>query len=409
MNEVKSFGFSAFIPVALVFGLSLAIPGARAETGGQTAAKAPDAESAEPAVPLLEPDLGNLWDGSWRRDWARGAAAQAGGTAAKFALREALRAHRAAFSELPPGRRETRMIELRNALPDEVSGGTGDESWNRILERLATRIPSLYRGFHESLLDERFATGRSLDDLRFGAYGQAALDGTLLVETIAYVTEVERRRGEAVRPRVEALLKDRADRFAGWVRQLRRPEQAVCAMVWEDWAATGGLGYAPPAVEDAARAARQKAMTPWYEKEFLPEVAQRIGAAVREESPFDTDGLAPEIEEILALMPDRDRYEAAVRKWAEANAETLNDLGLEPDPERAVAALLRVDAESGAPASSDIEESEAFLRTALYRRFQRGLRQEAASRNERIRALVRELSHEQRKELSAAARIFREP
>jgi hypothetical protein len=392
----------------LVFGVFLLLLPLLAPASGQSESDTPGLAGEAAAPPPLAPDLRNLWDGSW---WAEVRAT--GGTSHEESgltlLAEALKRHRAEFEALGAGRRETVLQAIRAALPDEVALPSGEDGVARAARRLAGRIHPLYERLHRNRMDEHFEAARSLDAFGPGALGESALTGDLLADAVAYAVDREGLAGDDAAVRARAIIEAKTAHFVAWIRQRRKPEQETCRLIWTDWAETEGTFYPEPEPSDESLRPVLEALREWYYTAHLPDMTERIEDALEAESAYDAGEFPEETVGVLKLMLDRSRYEAAFVAWKKEQAKTLAALGVEPSPDRDLAAQLEVDPLSGRSIHREEDQRTRFLRRAVYGKFLTALAEVERSRNEQAKARVEAMDEARRIRAREALRRFERP
>lgn len=357
--------------------------------------------------PLLADNLENLWSGQWAISLEDNLGASLNDNKKIQYLRRALMVHRKRFAQASTGRRETLLVDIESGLRVIEPNRMATSKWDRGILSLHNKVVSIYRRHHESLIKERSEIISSLGEVRFGARGEAALDGLLLVKCLQYCAQVERRNGSELIDRAKIILQQRADQFLVWLQQERRAEQDLVKVIWEDWSTSGGLGYEMPEIVDAEISDSYAALVPWYQSSFLVGIASQISTVVSRKEPLQLDSEVPaNIKKILFLRADRPRYEKALELWKTTNDASITALAIKITPEADVALVLGVDPSSGNVLSPSGKNQEDLRRTMLYRRFQQQFGAVSSECNGQIATMLESLSPEEKALLSTYNSIF---
>lgn len=358
--------------------------------------------STEIELPPLSLDLSNLWDGSWHQEVSSRLGEPAQSDMSQW-IGEAIREHRNAFSSLEPGARVTQILNMESALSlraDTVHNSDG------ITGRLSKRIVPLYRRLHQNLMDEHFVAALSIDAIQTDSVGENLLSGDLLIDVIAYVVQIERMSEPAAIDRTKEMVSAKVDHFVRWIRQRREPDRIATGLIWTDWKETDAAYYSEPDPEEPAIQAVYNSLSDWYFTEYLPSVALEIDEAIQASDPVDISGLDPEVIAIVEFLADRPLYEEAFISWLSANEKPLAALGIVPSEKEHVHAALGVDEISGKPLSPAHDKRTAFLKTALYRKFQDALTEFSGARTRSVQSKIKSLSQPQREQLKAMEFLF---
>ncbi len=402
VTHILRFGLLLFLGMSILYSSPLNV----------YASKHSGENSVELDIPELTDDLGNLWHGKWLQKLEARAKIALDDRQKLQYLQAALNHHRQRFAQLSTGRRQTLVYNIENALPlsDQMTLNHSAGQWNRSLVALQKNVVSLYQRYHQSLIQERSELVTSLKEIRFGLRGERALEGDLLVKTLLYCVQIEKRTGDTLYNRVKTIVNDRADHFLAWLQQVRRPEQKLILLIWEDWTTSGGLGYELPEVTDPDLSPYYEALKPWYRTTFLSGVAAQIPHITAAKNLFDFDTpVSSEITDIMTLMADRPRYEKALEQWKALNGSSMSGLGIDLTPASDLATMLGVDPLSGNVLSSSGNGKEDLRRKLLYRRFQQQLGKTSSENNAKIAALVEKLPYEEKRILTVTGSIFIKP